>query len=73
MQTVEDGPDLSVPEQVAFVDKVTDLAAGRLDDERIATLVQQLVGVMVQRADRAPTGQEVARRHGRIQNLIKRL
>jgi hypothetical protein len=73
MQSVQSGADLSVPDQVAIVDKLTDVAAGRLDDERIASLVQRLVAVMVQRADRGATGQEIARRHNRIQNLIKRL
>jgi hypothetical protein len=60
-------------DQNAFVERVAELAAGRLDDERIAVLVQQLVSVLVQRADQAPTGQESARRHNRIQSLIKRL
>ncbi len=60
-------------DQNAFVDRVTELAAGRLDDERIAALVQRLVEVMVRRADQASTGQETARRHNRIQSLIKRL
>ena len=60
-------------DQSVFVARVAELAAVRLDDERIAALVQRLVAVLVQRADGAPTGQESARRHNRIQNLIKRL
>ena len=60
-------------DQDAFVDRVAELAAGRLDDERIARLVQLLVAALVRRADDAPNGQESARRHNRIQNLIKRL
>ena len=60
-------------DQNAFVERVTELAAGRLDDERIASLVQRLVEVLVRRADQAPSGQESARRNNRIQSLIKRL
>jgi hypothetical protein len=60
-------------DQNAFVERVAELASGRLDDERIAELVQRLVAVMVRRADQASSGQESARRHNRIQSLIKRL
>jgi hypothetical protein len=65
--------DSRAADQRAFVERVTELAAGRLDDESIAHLVQRLVEVMVRRADQAPNSQESARRHGRIQSLIKRL
>ncbi len=65
--------DSQSADQRAFVERVTELAEGRLDDENIAKLVQRLVEVMVRRADQAPSGQEVARRHNRIQSLIKRL
>jgi hypothetical protein len=50
-----------------------ELAATHLDDERMAELVRRLVSTMVHRADGVPTGQETARCHSRIQNLIKRL
>ena len=60
-------------DQNAFVAKVANLAAERLDDQQIATLVQDLVAVLVRRADDAPSGAESARRHNRIQSLIKRL
>jgi len=73
MQVLEGGPDLSVPEQNVLVERLTTLAAEGLDDERIASLVQQLVVLMVRRADGSQTGQEAARRHNRIQSLIKRL
>ena len=56
-----------------FVQKVTALAAERLDDDQIGVLVQHLVAVLVQRADEAPSGAECAKRHNRIQSLIKRL
>ena len=72
MQALEGEAALSVPEQNALVERLTGLAAG-LDDERIASLVQQLVALMVRRADGSQTGQEAARRHSRIQGLIKRL
>jgi hypothetical protein len=65
--------DTRAADQKAFVERVSELAAGRLDDESIATLVQRLVEVLVRRADQAPSGQESARRHNRIQSLIKRL
>lgn len=65
--------DTRSADQKAFVARVTELAAGRLDDDSIATLVQRLVEIMVRRADQAPNGQESARRHNRIQSLIKRL
>jgi hypothetical protein len=60
-------------DQNAFVERVAELASLRLDDERVAALVQRLVAILVVRADQAPTGQESARRHNRIQSLIKRL
>ena len=72
MQALEDGADLSASEQQALVERMAGLAE-RLDDERIAGLVQRLVRLMVLRADAAESGQEVARRHSRIQSLIKRL
>jgi hypothetical protein len=65
--------DTRAADQKAFVERVSELAAGRLDDESIATLVQRLVEVLVRRADQAPSGQESARRNNRIQSLIKRL
>jgi hypothetical protein len=73
MQALEGGPDLSVPEQNVLVERLTSMAAEGLDDERIASLVQQLVVLMVRRADGSQTGQEAARRHNHIQSLIKRL
>lgn len=60
-------------DQSLFVQKVCVLASERLDDDQIGALVQRLVAVLVERADDAPTGAESARRHNRIQNLIKRL
>ena len=72
MQALEDGADLSVPEQASLVAQAIGLA-DRLDDEQIAILVQRLVALLVRRADGAETGQESARRHARIQALIKRL
>lgn len=72
MEALERGADLSASEQQALVERMAGLAEG-LDDERIAGLVQKLVRLMVQRADGAESGQEMARRHGRIQSLIKRL
>ena len=59
--------------QDALMQEYADLAATHLDDERMAELVKRLISTMVVRADDAPTGQESARRHSRIQNLIKRL
>lgn len=59
-------------DQRVFVQKVTALAAERLDDDQIGVLVQHLVAVLVQRADEV-TGAESAKRHNRIQSLIKRL
>jgi hypothetical protein len=73
MQASVQSEETRSADQNAFVERVSELAAGRLDDDRIASLVERLVGIMVQRADRAPTGQESARRHNRIQSLIKRL
>lgn len=72
MQALEDGADLSVPEQDSLMERAIGLT-DQLDDEQIAILVQRLVALLVRRADGAETGQESARRHARIQALIKRL
>jgi hypothetical protein len=65
--------DAPATNQDALMQEYAELAATHLDDERMAELVKRLVSTMVHRADGAPTGQETARRHSRIQNLIKRL
>lgn len=59
--------------QDTLMQQVADLASSHLDDDRMAELIKRLVSTMVHRADGAPTGQETARRHSRIQSLIKRL
>ena len=61
------------PDQDALMEKFAELAAARLDDERLAGLVERLVSTLVHRADNAPTRVEGGRRRARIQNLIKRL
>jgi hypothetical protein len=61
------------PDQDALMEKFAELAAARLDDERLAGLVERLVSTMVYRADNAPTRLEGGRRRARIQSLIKRL
>lgn len=73
MQNLTIGPEITRTSQDALMQQCADFAATHLDDDRMAALVQRLVSTMVVRADDAPTGQEAARRHSRIQNLIKRL
>ena len=73
MQKVIDRMDAAVLGQDALMQQVADLASTHLDDDRMAELIKRLVSTMVHRADGAPTGQETARRHSRIQSLIKRL
>ena len=73
MQNVIDRPEGALQHQDTLMRQVADLAATHLDDDRLAELIKKLVSAMVLRADEAPTGQEIARRHSRIQSLIKRL
>lgn len=73
MQNLIDRPSFSTNNQTALMQECADLAANHLDDDQMAELVKRLISTLVVRADNAPTGQESARRHSRIQNLIKRL
>ena len=73
MQQVIDRPEAALQHQDTLMQQVADLASTHLDDDRMAELIKRLVSTMVHRADDAPTGQETARRHSRIQSLIKRL
>lgn len=73
MQNLIDRPSFSTKNQDALMQECAEVAANHLDDERMAELVRRLISTLVVRADDAPTGQESARRHSRIQNLIKRL
>jgi hypothetical protein len=72
MQKVIDRSEGALQHQDTLMQQVADLASAHLDDDRMAELIKRLVSTMVLRADEAPTGQEIARRHGRIQSLIKR-
>ena len=53
MQDTTDRAAQPAPDQDALMEKFAELAAARLDDERLAGLVERLVSTMVYRADNA--------------------